>query len=167
MSMSIQPADQPQGPQNPRSQPPFKPGNVIDQSTARALSAVAHGAIAFGFFGIGLLLSLAISGVIWLYARRSPEVRFHSEQAGCYQCSVLLINFALIVALGATTGFSLFNLLQGRSDWGMGGVAIAGLVVFTIWFVGSILYGLFGSVMVMLGKKFKYPIIGDRFERET
>lgn len=165
--MSTQPPYQPPAPQTPRPQPPFTPGNVIDQGTARALSAVAHGAIAFGLFGVGFLLSLAISGVIWLYAKRSPEVRFHSEQAGCYQCSVLVINFVFVIILGATTGFSLFNLLQGRSDWGMGGVAIAGLVLFAIWFLGTILLGLYGAVMVLMGRKFKYPIIGDRFERET
>ena len=149
------------------AQPSPGPSYVIDQSLARALSALAHGAIAFGLLGVGFLLSLAISGVIWLYGRRSPQVRFHSEQAGCYQCSVLIINFALITILGATTGFSLFNLLQGRSDWGMGGVSIVGLFLFVVWFVGTIVYGIVGAVMVLLGKKFKYPIIGDRFEPKT
>src|SRR5439155_18980109 len=74
----------------PTPQRPPAPSYVIDRSTARALSALAHGAIAFGLLGVGFLVSLAISAAIWLYGRRSPEVRFHSEQAGCYQCSVLL-----------------------------------------------------------------------------
>ncbi len=130
------------------------------------LSALAHGAIAFGFFGIGFLASLAISGIIWLYGRRSPQVRFHSEQAGCYQCSVLLINIVFVVVLGAAGGFSLFNVLQGRSDWSVGHLTILGLIIFALWFVASILYGIFAAVMVLLGKPFKYPIIGGR-KRET
>src|SRR5438874_1578293 len=102
----------------PQQQPAIpSPVHVIDQSTARVLSALAHGAIAFGIFGIGFLASLAIAGIIWLYGRRSPQVRFHSEQAGCYQCSVLLINILFVVILGVAGGFSLFNAVHGRSDW--------------------------------------------------
>src|SRR5918911_2564472 len=97
------------------AQPSPGPGYVIDQSLARALSALAHGAIAFGFLGVGFLVSLAISGVIWLYGKRSPQVRFHSEQAGCYQCSVLLINILFVTILGIAGGFSLFNIFQHRS----------------------------------------------------
>src|SRR5688500_19548439 len=81
------------------AQLPVRAGQVVDRSAERVLAAVAHGAIAFGVFGIGLLVSLLISGVIWLYSRRSPHVRFHSEQAGCFQCSVLLINFVLLVVV--------------------------------------------------------------------
>ena len=143
------------------------PGYVIDQSLARALSALAHGAIAFGFLGVGFLVSLAISGAIWLYGRRSPQVRFHSEQAGCYQCSVLLINLLFVLFLGATGGFSLFKVLRGESDWGTGWLTGLGLIVFILWFVGSIAYGIFAAIMVLMGKRFKYPVIGGRFERET
>jgi uncharacterized Tic20 family protein len=139
---------------------------VIDQSLARALSALAHGAIAFGFLGVGFLVSLAISGVIWLYGRRSPQVRFHSEQAGCYQCSVLLINLVWVVLLGAAGGFSIFNVFNGRSDWGLGGWVAVGFILFLLWFVASILYGLLAAILVLLGKDFKYPVIGDRFRRE-
>jgi uncharacterized Tic20 family protein len=135
----------------------------MDAGTARLLSAVAHGAIAFGLLGIGFLVSLGVSGVIWLYARRSPLVRFHSEQAGCYQCSVLLINVALVVAMGAAGGFSVFTGVQGRSDWGAGWVFWVLLALFVAWFVGSILLGIIGAVLVLLGRPFKYPFIGNRF----
>src|SRR5437868_13995251 len=127
----------------------------IDKSAARVLSAAAHAAIAFGLFGIGFLLSLAISGVIWLYGRRSPQVRFHSEQAGCYQCSVLLINLVFVTFLGAAGGFSIFSSLNGRSDGGLGGLVIAGIVVFLAWFFLSILAGLVAAILVLLGKDFK------------
>lgn len=139
----------------------------MDEGTARTLSAVAHGAIAFWLLGVGFLLSIAISGIIWLYARRSPMVRFHSEQAGCYQCSVLLINLALVVLMGAAGGFSIFNTAQGRGDWGVGWLFWVGLVLFALWFVGTIILGIVGAIMVLLGKPFKYPIIGDRFMRRS
>ncbi len=138
-------------------------GQVMDRSAERLLSAAAHGAIAFGFLGVSFLISLAISGVIWLYGRRSPTVRFHSEQAGCYQCSVLLINIVCVVALGVGGGLSLFNWVQGKSDMGIGQGVGWGLVLFGTWFVLSILYGIYAAIRVLLGKPFKYPIIGDRF----
>lgn len=138
-------------------------GQVMDRGAERMLSAAAHGAIAFGFMGISFLISLAISGVIWLYGTRSPQVRFHSEQAGCYQCAVLLINIAWVVALGVGGGFSLFSWVQGKGDFGVSSGVGWGLVLFGIWFVLSILYGIYAAVRVLLGKPFKYPIIGDRF----
>ncbi|MDQ3930862.1 MAG: DUF4870 domain-containing protein [Chloroflexota bacterium] len=139
---------------------------VVDRSADRVLSAVAHGAIVFGLFGVSFLITLAISGVIWLYSRRSSEVRFHSGQAGCYQCSVLLINVLLVTVAAVTGVFSIFSLSRGQSDWGAGWGSLIGLTLFILWFGGSILYGLFAAVMVLLGKEFKYPIIGDRFERD-
>jgi uncharacterized Tic20 family protein len=159
----MQPSYRPETQQGIQPQPSQGPGYVIDQSLARALSALAHGAIVFGFLGVGFLVTLAISGVIWLYGRRSPQVRFHSEQAGCYQCSVLLINLVFLVVLGAAGGFSIFNLWNGRSDGGLSGWVGVGLVLFLLWFAGSILYGLLAAVMVLAGKDFKYPIIGNRF----
>ena len=149
-----------------RPSPAPGPGYVIDQSLARALSALAHGAIAFGFLGVGFLVSLAISGVIWLYGRRSPQVRFHSEQAGCYQCSVLLINLVWVVLLGAASGFWIFNGFNGRGDRVLGGWVAVGFILWVLWFAGSILYGLLAAILVLLGKDFKYPVIGDRFRRE-
>lgn len=140
-----------------------RPVQVIDQSTARLLSAVAHAAIAFGLLGVGFLVTLAISGVIWLYARRSPLVRFHSEQAGCYQCSVLLINVVLVVIMGLAGGFSIFTTAQGRSDWGVGWVFWVLLVFFAVWFIATIVLGVVGAILVLMGKPFKYPFIGDRF----
>jgi uncharacterized Tic20 family protein len=155
-------------PQEPQYGPlPPKAAVVVDRSAERVLAAVAHGAIAFGLFGIGLLVSLLISGVIWLYSRRSPHVRFHSEQAGCYQCSVLLINFMLLIVVIFSGGFSIFQVFQGREDWGSSWVTLFGVVLGMIWFFGTILYGIIGAVMVLLGKPFKYVIIGDRFSRTT
>jgi uncharacterized Tic20 family protein len=142
-------------------------GQAADRSAERVLAAAAHGAIAFGLFGIGLLVSLLISGVIWLYSRRSPHVRFHSEQAGCYQCSVLLINVALLLIFLSSGIFSVFQAFQGREDWGTSWVALIAVVLGLIWFVGTIVYGIIGAVMVLLGRPFKYVIIGDRFSRNA
>src|SRR5437867_739718 len=47
----------------------------------RVLAALAHGAILFGFLGIGFLLALGINLVIWIASRRSPYVAYHARQA--------------------------------------------------------------------------------------
>jgi uncharacterized Tic20 family protein len=139
---------------------------LADKSAERALSALAHGAIAFGLFGISFLISLVITGVIWLYARRSPEVRFHAEQAGCYQCSVLLINLVLVSVLGVGGGFSLVFIFRGEGG-SLAGLTLLGACAFAIWFFLSIIYGVIAAILVLSGKRFKYPIIGDRVERHV
>lgn len=163
----MQPPYRPETPQALQVTPSPDPGYVIDQGLARALSALAHGAILFGLLGVTLPLALAISGVIWLYGRRSPQVKFHSEQAGCYQCSVLLINLLIVVVLGAVSGVSIFNVITGRGDNGLGGLFFTGLYLFLVWFVISILFGLVAAVAVLLGKDFKYPIISGFVKRKT
>jgi uncharacterized Tic20 family protein len=143
--------------------------DVADRGAERVLSAAAHGAIAFGLFGITFLMSLVVTGVIWLYSRRSPRVRFHAEQAGCYQCLVILVNLVLVAITGASWGFAIFKLFQGDREWAssLGTGGLVGLVLFAAWFLASILYGVYAAILVLLGREFKYPIIGDRFKRET
>jgi uncharacterized Tic20 family protein len=127
---------------------------------------LVHGAIAFGLFGIGFLMSMAIAGVVWLYAKRSPEVRFHAEQAGCYQCLVGLINIVLVTVLGIGGGASIVAAFRGEGG-SMAGWVLIGLGMSVVWFFLSILYGVFAAVMVLMGKRFKYPILGDRFEKRV
>jgi uncharacterized Tic20 family protein len=160
----MQPPERPSYTQNPANRP-APPVQFLDEGTARALAALAHGAIVFGLLGISFLISLGITAVIWLYAKRSPTVRFHSEQAGCYQCSVLLINIALVVLLGVAGGFSIFNNVQGKSDFGAGWVFWLLLLLFAAWWIGTIVLGVVGAFMVLAGKPFKYPFIGDRVSR--
>jgi uncharacterized membrane protein len=135
---------------------------VVDEGTDRTLSAVAHGAIAFGIFGIGLLVSLAISGFLWLYSKRSGKVRFHAEQAGCYQIIVLAINAILIVIMAFSGGFAIFqNVFRRGSDYGTPWILCVGMVIFGVWFLITIGYGLYGAVQVLRGRDFKYVLIGE------
>jgi uncharacterized Tic20 family protein len=140
---------------------------MMDRETERMLAGVAHGAIAFGLFGLTLPIQLLITGIIWLYSRRSPYVRFHSDQAGCYQCSVLLINVLVIGMLAIGGGFAIFGVFRGESTWGELGLVLWGIGLFIAWFVVTIFVGIFGAIMVLLGKPFKYPFIGDWFLRRN
>jgi uncharacterized membrane protein len=164
----------PPNPDYPYPQPPPQPGGephpavqMVDKSAERALSALAHGAIAFSLFGVTFFVSLVITGIIWLYSKRSPEVRFHAEQAGCYQVIVLAINFAFVLFLGASGGFAIFSLFRGQNISELNTGVIVGLCLFGVWFLGSIIYGVIGAVIVLLGGRFKYPLIGDRFEKKV
>ena len=149
-----------------QSTPPYKAaGQVMDKGAERALAALAHGAIAFALFGVTFLISLAISGAIWLYSKRSPEVRFHAAQAGVYQCSVLVLNVIFVIVLGTAGGFSIVNIMRGGSP-DLARWVLWGLVIYLIWFLASILYGVYAAVMVLLGKRFKYPFIGNRYEKK-
>ena len=144
-------------------EPPQLAVSVMDRGTERLLAGVAHGAIAFGLLGVTFPVALLITGVIWLYSRRSPYVRFHSDQAGCYQCSVLLINVLVVVVLAVFGGFAVFGVMRGETTWSELGLVLWGIVLFLAWFAITILLGVIGAIMVLLGKPFKYPFIGDRF----
>jgi uncharacterized membrane protein len=138
----------------------------LKATTDRTLAALAHGAIAFGIFGVTFPVALGVSAFLWLYSRRSPQVRFHAEQAGCYQCLVLLVNAIFVAVLALSGGFAIFESLQGR-PWQMEPLLALGFVLFGLWFVGSIVYGLVATIMVLRGKEFKYPIIGDWAKRRV
>ncbi len=138
----------------------------LKSATDRGLSALAHGAIAFGIFGVTFPVALGVSAFLWLYSKRSPEVRFHAEQAGCYQCSVLIVNALFVIVLGLTGGFAIFEAFQGR-PWQMGPLLMVGFILFGVWFVGSIVYGVIGALTVLRGREFKYPMIGDWAKRRA
>src|SRR5919202_5881745 len=141
-------------------------GRVAGQGGERALAMAAHAAIGFGFFGIGFLLSILISVVIWLVGRKSPYVEAQADRAGRYQIFVLLAN--LLVVLLWAVGLGIFLYLGGWEGWGSGGWravawALLGLAllvavpVFLAWYVGTIFYGLYAALRVLAGDDFRYP----------
>jgi hypothetical protein len=149
------------------------------------LATLAHAAIGLGFFGIGFLPTLAISGVIWLISHRSPHVAVHAEQAGIYQLIVLVVNVLVIVGwlvaavalFGAGWPGEAVALLVGRGSADGSAmervaapvaVALWLLVVplFAAWYVGTILLGLVAAARVALGYPFWYPGIGTWVRRK-
>jgi hypothetical protein len=142
------------------------------------LAVLAHAGIALGFFGVGFLASLAISVLIWLFSKRSRYLYFHSEQAGLYQLLVFLINIAdALILLGLGVLFwhiefgpdapapSSFTDLLAK----LGAIIeylMLPLLIYLVWFVGSILYGVFGAIMVAAGREFSYPWIGNYIKRK-
>lgn len=143
--------------------------------TERALAAVSHGAIAFGFVGIGFILSLVITAIIWLASKKSPYLQEQSDRAGRYQIYVLVMNI-VVIAIWILGLLLLGYLLGWRGDlWGGGAtqvndlgprwiiVVIDGLLllvaipIFAIWYVGTILYGIYGAYRSLRGHDFHYP----------
>jgi uncharacterized Tic20 family protein len=148
---------------------------VAGQGSERALAAAAHGAIAFGFVGIGFILSLVITAVIWLASKKSPYVREQADRAGRYQIFVLLVNIVAVVIW--VLGFALLLSLTGWRIFGFGGgdpqvaeslpitvvialdtiALIAALPLFAVWFYGTIFYGVYGTIRALAGHDFHYP----------
>lgn len=126
---------------------------------------LAHAGIAFGLVGIGFLVGLAINGVIWLRSRRSSYLEVQSEQAGAYQLAVFLINIALALVLGPTALYIVFaESTIGPGELSMpqivAGLWCALMPLVAMWYVGTILYGVYGAVRIARGGDFWYPIIG-------
>jgi uncharacterized Tic20 family protein len=154
---------------NPPSQPAtgrqIAIGHRVMGHVDQRIAAVCHLSIGFGIIvGVGFLVGIAINLVIWLRSKRSPVVEYHAEQAGTYQLTVFLINVALVVlwvafavgVMGAPDvrlgSIPLWQPLAG--SWCLLTPAIA------IWYFGTILYGLYGGLLVAAGKEFSYPIFG-------
>ena len=143
--------------QPPPPRPQSLPGHAADTS----LAAVSHFAIAFGFVGIGFLLSIAINFGIWLYGKRSPYVAFHAQQAGSYQVFVLLFNVLCIVLILVLIPSPLvwgWNVLFSALGWLM-------IIPLAIWYVFSIIYGIWGGFRVLAGRDFRYPFFGRSGKR--
>lgn len=136
----------------------------------RRIAAVAHLSIGFGvIIGVGFLLSLAINLVIWLRSRRSTFVEFHAEQAGAYQLTVFLLN-VLIVSIWIVG----LVLLMGGSELGAGQISLRQIVaglwcalvpLFAVWYFGTIVYGVYGGIVVAAGGSFTYPVFGPWAQR--
>ncbi len=142
--------------------------------TERALAAVSHGAIAFGFVGIGFILSLVITAVIWLASKKSPYLQEQSDRAGRYQIYVVVMNIVVIAVwilflalLGYLVGWEgLWNgsiQRTGSLGWRWIIVVIDALLllvaipIFAVWYVGTILYGIYGAYRALRGHDFHYP----------
>ena len=147
---------------------------VAGKGSERVLAFAAHGAIAFGFVGIGFLLSLAITAIIWLASKKSSYLREQSDRAGRYQIFVLLAN---IVVIGLwVIGFFLLVYLTNWQGWGSGGwqgwrhldwrwllIVLDGLLLLisapliVAWYFGSIGYGVYAALRALRGDDFHYP----------
>lgn len=118
---------------------------------------------------MGFLLGIAINLVIWLRSRRSSFVAIHAEQAGTYQLIVLLINIMIVVLwIGIVVGFFAgwdYTINGVSLGWLFTRFWISMLPIQIVWFFGTILYGLFGGLMVAVGRDFSYPFLG-RWARE-
>jgi uncharacterized Tic20 family protein len=139
--------------------------NKLMSHVDRRIAAVSHLSIAFGILiGVGFMLGIVINLVIWLRSKRSPFVEYHAEQAGTYQIVVLLSNL-LMVGIWVGVVF----MLMGDSEVGSGQLSIrqilmgmwcALLPLQVGWFFGTILYGVYGGIVVAAGGSFSYPIFG-------
>jgi uncharacterized Tic20 family protein len=139
---------------------------VAGRGGERTLAAAAHAAIGFGLLGIGFLVSLVITGVIWLAGRRSPYVQEHADRAGRYQIFVLLVNVVVVGLWAAGLGLVLYLDLWGQ--WDAGGPRAVALTLVSLlllatapaivaWYFGTIAYGLYAALRVFAGHDFRYP----------
>ena len=157
-----------QGESEPRPRPGLarRTVHVAGQGSERTLAAIAHAAIGFGLVGIGFLVSLLVSGVIWLVGRRSPFIREHADRAGRYQLVVLLLNI-LTIALWVA-GLVLFLALDSQGGWTAGGwravawtllglTLLVAVPLFVAWYFGTIFYGIYAALRVLGGHDFRYP----------
>jgi uncharacterized Tic20 family protein len=136
--------------------PDRKPSKSAAEPLSRdpqLLSAIAHASI-LAVFLMGPL-TLIVPLVIWLTERnrpgRSEEIEFHGRQAFFFQAFVYLSCFVA----GALT--ALLTLIF------IGLLFIPFLIVF---FLGAVVYGVYGAMQVWQGRPFRYRYLTDFIEKD-
>jgi uncharacterized Tic20 family protein len=135
-------------------------------SDQRFLAALAHGSTIFSFMGP------IIPALVWTFQRRkAPYVAFHALQAMGYQMLTFWVGMAaylLVIMFGMLLTIPLASLSrESATDFVMAPFAMQGSVVlFTVVFMGGyVLLGIAGGILCLLGRDFKYPILGKHLEK--
>jgi len=116
------------------------------------LSAIAHASI-LAVFIMGPL-TLIVPLIIWLSERNRPkptgDVIFHARQAFFFQAAVYIVTLAAGLVAGLLT-LIFVGLL---------------LIPFVIaFFLGAVIYGVYGGVEVWQGRPFRYRYVTDFIEK--
>ena len=136
-------------------------------SDEKVLAALAHASVFFSFLGpIG-------ATIVWVVQRsKSRYVRYHALQAMGYQVLTFwawLINIFIVVF--GVLGISVVITLAASESSTFPPEAmfiiqpVVMLIVFGMWGI-MFLLGFIGAVFCLLGKEFRYPIIGAWLQRK-
>lgn len=140
--------------------------NSTPTSDEKVMAALSHGSIFLAFVGPVVPLG------IWMSQRKkSKYVCFHALQAMGYQVLMfwLYIVVTLVIAvLGACLLLPFSFFLMQDSDSAILGPLVFDVILFLGMF-GSLgvlfLTAIFGAVSCLLGREFRYPLIGKWLER--
>lgn len=130
----------------------------------RIAAALAHGLIIANWMGI------IAAALIWLLEKeKSKYVAFQALQAVAYQFLGLLLwmagLFCYMVTLFGGIGLAALLNPQGEGDGIIAFFSLAPIcALFLLWGL-LIIYGLYGAYASLLGRDFRYLIIGPLVER--
>jgi uncharacterized Tic20 family protein len=131
-------------------------------SDEKVFAAIAHASVIFAFFGpVGPAL-------IWAYQRdKSRYVRFHALQAMGYQALAFWLFFigVFVVVFGGIvimTILGAFLLESTSTDPGFFPFLIQPVIFLGMFGLIGLFFGIgmIGAIFCMLGRDFKYPLIG-------
>lgn len=136
-------------------------------SNDRLLAALAHGSVVLSFFGA------LVPALIWSFQRRkSPYAAFHALQAAGYQMLMLWVGTAayllfVLLAFLALTSFPGAAAAPGGTLSPQRLLEMQGWMYFFLFgFIGIyFLPGILGAALCLMGRDFKYPILGKRLEK--
>jgi uncharacterized Tic20 family protein len=137
-------------------------------SDEKVLAALAHASVILAFF-----LGPIGATIVWVSQRnKSKYIRFHALQAMGYQVlsfwawfiSIFVVAFGVIGAsLVITTFTNESSILPPEALFFLQPVIM--LMIFGMWGV-MFLIGFIGAVFCMVGKDFRYPILGSWLQRK-
>jgi len=140
--------------------------NTLPTSDEKIIAALAHGSIFFAFLGP------IVPVLVWASQRKkSKYVCFHALQAMGYQAFMFwfwIIVMVLITVLTMCLAFPLsISFMEDSRNAGLGPLLIQFFMFILIFGMMGLFFlaGIIGAVSCLLGRDFRYPLIGKQLER--
>jgi uncharacterized Tic20 family protein len=143
------------------------PSTTLPDQEERIMAALSHGSALLPMIGIILPI------IIWVTQKeKSKYVAFQALQAAGYQVLMILAGFVgmgcYMVSIFGVFGGGILATNSGR-NLGIGELFMFfPFLVFGLIFCGGFLfiaYALFGAVMALQGKDFRYLLVGSQVEK--
>ncbi len=136
-------------------------------SDEKIMAALSHGSVFLMFLGP------VVPAMVWAFQRKkSKYVRFHALQAMGYQALLFwlwIVITILIMGLAMCLIFPLSIFVTAKSHNTMPAAMLGFQFLIFLLMFGSIglffLTGIIGAILCVLGRDFRYPVIGNRLER--
>ncbi len=134
----------------------------------RIMAALAHVSIVVPYAG------LVVPAIVWITQKnKSRFIAFQALQAVAYQVTIMLAGFAAMVCYMASFFLVFASIPMSRETGGPASsppffFAFAPFLFFGVVMIGGlilIVYAIVAAVMVLMGRDFRYIILGGLLER--
>lgn len=136
--------------------------NTFPTSDEKIMAALAHGSIFFAFLGPNAPVA------IWASQRKkSNYVRFHALQAMGYQAVMFWLWIAAMILIMCLAFPISMSMLEDSQNTAAAPFFVQVFMFLTIFGMMGLFFlaGIIGAVACLLGREFRYPILGTQVKK--